>query len=400
MALIYYVWVLIQILIGYNLILPIVLFLLYSLRNLFRLETRSTLPSNEADYAVIITAYQQTDFLSAAVESVLNLKYSNFMVYVVADNCDVTNLTFKDERVILLRPDKILASNTASHFFAIRNFRRQHSRLTIIDSDNLLHKNYLNELNLVFDQGYSAVQGIRKAKNLDTAYACLDAARDIYYHFYDGKILFELGSSATLSGSAMAFETSLYRECLENLEIKGAGFDKVLQFEIVKRGLRIAFAEEAIVYDEKTSQSPQLVKQRSRWINTWFRYSIFGVVLLRKGLTKLNLNQSLFGTILLRPPLFIFLILSMLCLLINFWVSMNAVWIWIISIMIFITGFVTSLIASKTPKKIYNALIMIPKFMFFQVVSLIKMRSANEISVATEHYHTKTKDIRETEGSV
>lgn len=68
--------------------------------------------------------------------------------------------------------------------------------------------------------------------------------------------------------------------------------------------------------------------------------------------------------------------------------------------MIFVTGFVIALVASKTPKKIYTALIMIPKFMFFQVVSLIQMRSANEISIATEHYHKKTKDIRETEGSV
>ena len=398
MIFIYYVWVLIQILIGYNLILPIVLFLLFYFRNLFRSATKAIVSSHEeADYAIIITAYQQTDFLAAAVNSALNLKYSNFIVYVVADNCDVSNLTFEDERVVLLRPDHILASNTASHFFAIRNFKRKHTRLTIIDSDNLLEENYLNELNLVFDRGYSAVQGLRKAKNLDTTYACLDAARDIYYHFYDGKILFRLGSSATLSGSAMAFETTLYRECLEHLEIKGAGFDKVLQFEIVKRGLRIAFAERAIVYDEKTSQSSQLVKQRSRWINTWFRYNIFGVVLLRKGLTKLNLNQILFGTILLRPPLFIFLILSMLCLLINLWVSKDAVWLWIISIIIFITGFVIALIASKTPKKIYHAMIMIPKFMFFQVVSLIKMRSANEISIATEHYHTKPKNIPETD---
>ena len=399
MTLIYYVWVLIQVLIGYNLILPIILFLIYSLRHLFRSGIKPAIPSNEEDYAIIITAYQQTTLLPAAVDSVLNLRYSNFMIYVVADNCDVSNLKFDDERVILLRPEEILASNTASHFYAIRNFKREHTRLTIIDSDNLVDENYLTGLNSLFDQGYSAVQGIRKAKNLDTTYACLDAARDIYYHFYDGKILFELGSSATLSGSAMAFKTELYRECLEKLEIKGAGFDKVLQFEIVKRGLRIAFAERAIVYDEKTSQSQQLVKQRSRWINTWFRYYNFGLILLSRGLTRLSLNQSLFGVILLRPPLFIFLILSVFCLFINLWLSVNAALVWLISLIIFVTGFAIALVASKTPQKIYNALITIPKFMFFQVVSLMKIRSANEISIATEHYHTNTKDISKTEGS-
>src|SRR5690606_30379501 len=102
-----------------------------------------------------------------------------------------------------------------------------------------------------FSQGYHAVQGRRQAKNLNTTIACLDAARDNFYDFYDGKLLFKLGASSTLAGSGMAFRTKLYRECLESLEISGAGFDKVLQAEIVKRGYRIAHAPKAIVYDEK-----------------------------------------------------------------------------------------------------------------------------------------------------
>jgi cellulose synthase/poly-beta-1,6-N-acetylglucosamine synthase-like glycosyltransferase len=91
----------------------------------------------------------------------------------------------------------------------------------------------------------------------------------------------------------MAFTIGLFRECLENKEIRGAGFDKVLQYEIVKRKHRIAFAENAIVYDEKTSASDQLVKQRSRWINTWFKYFSNGFKLLLKGLQNFNLQSVL-----------------------------------------------------------------------------------------------------------
>src|SRR5690606_21574777 len=143
-------------------------------------------------------------------------------------------------------------------FYAIRRFVRPHERLTIIDSDNLVDPEYLNRLNEAFGKGFIAVQGVRKPENLDTVYAQLDAARDIYYHFYDGKILFGAGSSATLAGSGMAFTTALYRESLEHLDITGAGFDKVLQAAIVKRGNRIAYQEAAIVYDKKTSQAGQL----------------------------------------------------------------------------------------------------------------------------------------------
>src|SRR5690606_9642810 len=193
----------------------------------------------------------------------------------VADNCDVSDLHFNDERVVVLRPPTVLASNVKSHFYAIENFIRPHDNLTIIDSDNEVVPDYLNELNVYFNQGFEAVQGPRKAKNLNTTYACLDAARDIYYHFYDARILFNLGSSATLAGSGMAFNVDLYKRLLGNYQQKGAGFDKVLQFEIVNDNQRIAYAAKAVVYDEKTARSEQLVKQRARWINTWFKYFYF-----------------------------------------------------------------------------------------------------------------------------
>lgn len=387
-ALIYF-WIFVQVLIGYHLVFPLVLYALYKIKNKNNYFSKH---ENEADYAVIVTAYEQTEALFAVVASLLKLHYKNYLIYIVADKCDITHLHFADNRVIILRPPETLGSNTRSHFYAINHFKRNHERLTIIDSDNLAEPNYLNALNKYFDNGFLAVQGIRKAKNLDTAFACLDAARDIYYHFYDGKLSFEAGSSATLSGSGMAFSTSLYKECLGHLDIAGAGFDKVLQAAIVQRGLRIAFAEKAIVYDEKTSQSNQLIQQRARWINTWFRYFSFGFAILKKGLQKLSFNQFLFGLVLLRPPLFIFLISSFFCLIIDVWTDRLSALCWIISFAFFITGFIIALVHSKTDRRIYNSLISIPRFMFLQVLSLLKARKANVYSVATTHIHNKTME--------
>lgn len=384
------IWIIFQIFIGYNLILPILLYLFKLLRSPKTLLIADL--SINPDYAIIVTAYEQTNTLSAVVDSLLKLNYQNYLIYIVADKCNITDLNFDKDKVILLRPEEELKSNTKSHFYAIDNFFRPHSFVTIIDSDNLVDSNYLNELNQWFCIGYEAVQGVRNAKNLDTTYACLDAARDIYYHFFDGKILFNIGSSATLAGSGMAFTTKLYRECLEHLEISGAGFDKVLQYEILRRNLRIAFAEKAIVYDEKTSRSDQLVSQRSRWINTWFKYFKFGFILLALGFKKFSRNQTIFGLILLRPPLFIFLILSFALMIINIWLSPIILLLWIISFALFISGFILSLIHSKANPKIYASLINIPKFMFFQVLSLLKVRKANKISVATTHYHNQVLD--------
>lgn len=380
------IWDTFQILVGYNLVFPIVIYVIYLIFPKYKTVNNNT---EISDYAIIITAYEQLNTIVPVVSSLLLMKYKNYIIYIVADNCDISNLHFYDERVVILKPEETLSSNTRSHFYAISRFKRNHNRITIIDSDNLVEPDYLDQINMYFENGFSAVQGLRKPKNLDTVIACLDAARDLYYHFFSGKILFEAGSSATLDGSGMSFTTILYKDCLGHLDIVGAGFDKILQKEIVQKGYRIAFAENAIVYDEKTSRPDQLVKQRARWINTWFRYFKFGFTLILNGIIRFNWNQFLFGVVLLRPPLFIFLILSIFCLGINLFISPIHTFIWVISFLFFIIGFFLALIKSKADNRIYKSLKGIPRFMYMQVLSLLRMKSANEISVATLHFHDK-----------
>ncbi|TXT33226.1 MAG: cell wall bioproteinis glycosyltransferase-like protein [Chitinophagaceae bacterium] len=384
------IWGIFQVVIGYNLVLPFLLLLIYFLVRPKKENSSIVLP--EVDYAIIVTAYEQTTLLNSVVKSILKLNYQNYLIYIVADKCDVTNLKFDNDKVIVLRPEDTLASNTRSHFYAINRFKRAHERLTIIDSDNIVDPEYLNALNVYFNKGFKAVQGLRDAKNLETMYASLDAARDIYYHFYDGKVLFSVGSSATLSGSGMGFTVELYKECLGHLDITGAGFDKILQKQIVEKGNRIAFAENAIVYDEKTSKSDQLVNQRARWINTWFRYFSFGFGLVGNGILKLNWNQFLFGLVLLRPPLFMFLLIAVVCMMINIFLNPIIALLWFVALLIFVLGFVLSLLLNHTDKRIYRSLVGIPSFIFYQILSLLKVRNANKHSVATKHFHAEKEE--------
>ncbi|WP_037505706.1 glycosyltransferase [Pedobacter jeongneungensis] len=375
-------WLMLQLLIGYNLIFPIFLYAGYLLAGR---RTFVNIRADEYDYAVIVTAYEQTDLLPAVVSSLLKMEYSNYLIYLVCDNCDISNLHFTDERVVLLRPEKVLASNTRSHLYAISNFKRPHELLTIIDSDNLVDRRYLKELNVYFDNGFDAVQGQRRSKSLETSIASLDAARDLYYHFFDGKVMFALGSSATLAGSGMAFKTALYVESFINHDLQGAGFDKVLQAKIVSRNLRIAYAPAAIVYDEKTANRTQLENQRSRWINTWFKYFSLGFSIIARGITKFSWNQFLFGIVLLRPPLFLFILLSILCFIINLIFWGIGLWLWIFAFLAFGMSFFVALRHGRANRNIYLALVGIPSFIYVQVRSLMRIRHANKRSVATRH---------------
>lgn len=385
----FYLWILIQSVVGFFLINPFLLLII----NCFAAKKRFVPKSeSESDYAIIVTAYEQTSLLPSVVNSILKLNYANYIVYIVADNCDISNLRFTDPRVVLLRPETVLASNTMSHLYAIERFKREHQYLTIIDSDNLVDPDYLNELNVYFDNGFLSVQGVRKAKNLDTKYACLDEAGDMFYRMIDRKLLFELGSSASLAGSGMAFLAMFYKQCILSLNIEGAGFDKALQMEILRRGEQIAFAEKAIVYDEKTSNPKQLVNQRARWINAWFKYAKKGIGLAGAGIGNSDWNQFACGIVFTKPPIFILAGLTGLIMLLNLFIMPSVLIIWGIAVLSFVVVFLYALVYFRAPKIIYSSLASIPLFIFYQMKGLFKAKKANQISTATTHTYISEID--------
>ncbi len=376
-------WISFQLCVAFVLIFPVLSYIIYTVKKKHIVPPGSDAPQN--DFAIIVTAYKNSSNLNNVINSILKMNYDNYVIYVVADGCTDFEPNVTTEKLVVLKPETEFANQVKSHFFAIQNFKRSHNILTIIDSDNLVLPNYLSALNKYFNSGFEAVQGVRKAKNLDTHYACIDAVNEIYYLFYDRKILFNLGSSSMLSGSGMAFTVKLFTACMEPINSSGAGFDKILQKEIVTRGYRIAFAEDAIVLDEKSSKPEQIVKQRARWNNTWFRYLNFGFQIMGQGISRFSINRLLFGFILTRPPLFLLLILCGLIFMVNLFFNFTAAIMWAILFCVFLTGFFLALAKSDTDKRIYKSLIHMPKFIFLQVLSLLKVRKANEFSVATEH---------------
>ena len=388
-------WLVIQLFFYQGLLMPAVLRLVGFLRNTSKVGS-DKMPEDmgEHDYAIIVTAYGQSSQVPAVVNSLLGLDYGTFDIYVVADNCDTSGLKFDAEKVHLLTPPVELANNVKSHAYAVSNFVRNHQRLAIIDADNLVDSGFLHEMDRLFERGYRAVQGVRRAKNLNTTYACLDEAGDIFYRYIDRKLLFEAGSSAALCGSGMAFESDLYRSFMNDYKLSGAGFDKLLQYDIVKQGLRIGFAEKAVVFDEKTAATDQLVKQRARWINTWFRFWGLGLKLSLYSVKGRRSNLFFFSMMLLRPPLFLLIGFLGLALIVNILFYPWFLLLWGLAISVFIGTFLIALNYFNADRAVVNALFKVPQFVFYQIKALFKSRRANKLSVATAHYYdAKTSDI-------
>lgn len=371
--------------------------------------TPSNLTEGEAieqiqqDFACIITAYKNVDIAIPLVDSLLAQNYrqseeDQYMIYLVADECDISNLLAKtqhwsEDKVMILRPETPLRLKAKSIIYAMEHFKREHDSTVVFDADNLAHPDFLMELNRYFLAGFKAVQGQRTAKNLDTVYACADSTGEIYKNYIERYVPYLLGSSSVISGSGMAVETSLYWEYLNSPEIqqgktqwkKMLQEDKILQNHLLKKDIRIAYAKDAIVYDEKVTTAEQVETQRTRWLYSYFQNLPNSLGILGQGIKNRSFNQLLFGMITITPPLFLMVfvaaIVGILGLLIHpFWAGLMY-----LGLAIFAFNVLWVLRLSKAPKAVWDKLWGIPLFVLKQVTALFKMRNPNKNFKHTEH---------------
>jgi cellulose synthase/poly-beta-1,6-N-acetylglucosamine synthase-like glycosyltransferase len=380
------IFIAINLLLGIYFLLPVTLFLLHWIvgnkKNLLYTKYPVVYDRN-FDFAAIITAHQDARFIEPLVDSFLKQKYENFIVYVVADDCDIKGLQFNDPRIILLKPEPALHAKIHSIKYAVDHFKREHDVMIIFDSDNLVHPSYLEVLNDHFRRGFRAVQTHMLSKNTDSVYAKLDSIGHIYNTFMERQVKMELGLSSAILGLGIALETKLYREIFYKDTL--GGFDKKLQAELIKRIPQIAFADDAIVYDEKVETGEALEKQRTRWIYTYFKYFHESWTLLKNGIKRGSFNQFLFGFTMLRPPLFITIGLAFLFLIISAFIIPVVSFAWAVLLFIYALTFILVILTQSRQKGMGEALIHLPKIVFRQLFAFLKLKRAGKEFLKTDH---------------
>lgn len=348
--------------------------------------------SSQADIACVITSFKNVDMALLAADSLLRQNYTNFHVYLIADACDITGLdATRHPKLSILKPETTLGSKVRSMKYALDNFIRDHSAIAIFDPDNLADKNFLIECNNYLSAGFQAVQGRRTAKNLDTQIACLDAMGEVYYNYITKKIPFELGSSSVIAGSGMVINKGLFKDFFEmpyireNYEKVIPGEDKILHYFIVSNRERIAYNEDAVLYDEKISNAGMVQNQRARWINSYLLNLKNAGKLFLRGITSFDVNLFLSGIITLYPPLFLLILTALLFTILNLlFVEFFAI-ILIISVAIFILNFILVLAINKVSPRIWSALWGIPFFVLNQLLALLNIKKSNKEFLTTQN---------------
>lgn len=377
-------------LLAFFLVLPTVNVLL----SLFKKE-KVTSPSeiHDFDFGNIITAYKNAEIAKGLVRSLLKQSHVRQHIYLVADGCDLSNWDIVHERLTVLRPTEPLNLKAKSIIHGVENFVRPHEYIAVWDADNLAHPDFLTIVNRYANAGFVAVQGQRTAKNLDTLMACADALGEFYKNYIDRLAPYRIGSSAVISGSGMAVEAELYKAYLASPEIEQGKHqwkkmlqeDKILQNFLLRKNTMIAYAWDAICYDEKVTSADAVEIQRSRWLFSYFQNIPNSLGILRRGMFNLSWNQWLFGLVTIAPPMFVMLfaafVLAVIGFFINAWVSLALA----VAVVFYILTIFWTLKLSNAPKPVWNAVAAMPAFVLRQVKGLLKMGNPNKNFKHTEH---------------
>ncbi len=357
-------------------------------------------PFKKYDYGCIITAYRNAEIAKPLINSLLQQPYNNFHIYLVADECDITDFNLTDKQLTVFNPDPPLRLKAKSIIHAMDNYVRPHDYTVVFDADNLAHPKFLEEINKYANNGKRSIQGQRTAKNLDTVYACADATGEFYKNYIDRYAPYMIGSSAVISGSGMAVETNLYRAYLDSPEIqqgkemwkKMLQEDKILQNFMLQQNEVITYAWDAVVYDEKVVSGDQVETQRSRWLFSYFQNFPNSSGHILKGFFGFNFNRFFFGLVTMSPPMFITLFAALVLAVLGFFISPFTALCLVGAILIFSLNVLLTLYLSKAPSQIWKTLWSMPMFIAKQATALFRMGNPNKNFKHSEHTRSVSID--------
>ena len=344
--------------------------------------------------AVIIPSYKEDNIIvdTAARAATHNYPGEKFTVFVVADKLQPETITKLKAIPVEVVEVKFETSTKAKSLNAALNHisGRGFEIVMILDADNIMKEGCLEFVNAAFWKGAGAVQCHRTAKNQHTAVAVLDAiSEEINNHLFR-KGQRALGVSATLIGSGMAF-TYADIHSIFNLPhiLSNPGEDREVDVQLMLAGRQVEYADEAIVLDEKVSNSGVFEKQRVRWLEAQLtHFKRFLQPDVQHAKRDFNYWSKFFQTLLLPRSLYILAFVFFFFLLILQW-AINIYFLypappyWILLMSLFALSLVFAVPKSFYNRRTARALLHLPILIIRMLKALFKMKRNR-----TEFLHT------------
>ena len=242
-------------------------------------------------YLVIFPAYGEDKVILHTVKSFLLQHYPHdkYSVVVVSDHMlKETNTELSKLPITLLQPQFENSSKAKALQFAIDNIHDNFDNIVILDADNIVQPDFLEKLNEICNQGFSAIQCHRCAKNAENQIAQLDGISEEINSSLFRKGHNNIGLSSALIGSGMCFDNLWFKAHVHLLST--AGEDREIEKMLLIEHIYIKYVEDIDVFDEKVGNEDNFQLQRQRWMSAQLNCLLSMMKNLPTSIVHLNVN--------------------------------------------------------------------------------------------------------------
>lgn len=220
-------------------------------------------------FAIIIPARNEEIVIGNLISSLNSQNYpkDKYDIFVLPNNCidDTEKVSREFNAQIINCKDQIMNSKGDVLRYAFKFLKdKDYNAYLVFDADNVVHPNFINEINKFLCSGFSVVQGYRDSKNpSDTWISSSHSLHYIIQNFFMNKSRMNINKSCFINGTGFMISK-------EFLDENGYNFSTITEdIELtVNCGLKkekIGFAQNAITYDEQPMDFWVSWKQRKRW---------------------------------------------------------------------------------------------------------------------------------------
>ncbi len=293
-----------------------------SLCSLVKLKEKPLLKKKNHKFMAIIPAHNEEDVVVNLIESLKHQNYPKELldIYVIADNCTDRTAELAKEAGAIVYERFDLEKKTkgyAMQWFLAQKIEENanYDAFCVFDADNIVDKEFINNMNKKLCQGEEVVQGYRDIKNptdnwITSGYAIFYWTMNRFYHL----ARYNLGLSPLINGTGFMVKFDVIKP--EGWNTKTLTEDIEFSLKNIIKGKKLGWAVDAKVYDEQPLGFVQSWKQRTRWtvghIQCIKEYTKPLAIAVKENKTMMNFDGLLY--ILGSIPMFI---LTLVLLLVN-----------------------------------------------------------------------------------
>ncbi|SDC69817.1 Glycosyltransferase, catalytic subunit of cellulose synthase and poly-beta-1,6-N-acetylglucosamine synthase [Algoriphagus faecimaris] len=363
--------------------------LIFAVAGLFYSEKRKPDQPKLHKFIIYIPSYKEDEVILDTAQKSLQIDYpiDLYHVVIIADSLKketIDQLKTLPLQVVEVKFEKSTKAKALNKALDVSPSGYDYA--IVFDADNVAKEDYLKEMNIAFTSGIKVVQGQRTAKNKNNELAILDGISEGINNHIFRKGHRSLGLSSAIIGSAMGLEFKLYERVMRQLTAVG-GFDKEMELYLLKNKIRVGYAQNAIVYDEKIQQAAVLENQRKRWLSAQVTYlkKHFGsgiTQLLTKG--NIDYFDKVFQMAVI-PRVILIGILPVLWLISFIHGNAPAPSFWFGILLIGYFAILISIPRQFVNKELFLAILKLPTSIFTMFKLLFKLKGANKTFIHTPH---------------